>query len=70
MEHLDAFQDALKGWHVHHLNGIRDDNRPENLHAMPQGEHIGLAKPYKERIRKLEAELKELQQLKLTVARG
>ncbi len=59
-----------KGWHVHHLNGIKNDNRPENLMALPHGEHVGLARPYKKRIRELEAELKELQQLKLTVARG
>lgn len=57
------------GYHVHHLNGVRTDNRPENLQALPQGEHIGLARPYKKRILELEAELKELQQLKLTIAR-
>ena len=55
-----------KGWVVHHLNGVKTDNRPENLHAMPNGEHIGLARPYKARIRQLEAEIKEFRQLKLT----
>lgn len=54
-----------KGWVVHHLNGIKTDNRPENLAGMTNGAHRDLAKPYKVRIRKLEIELKELQQLKL-----
>lgn len=46
-EHILVWEDhnkkALpKGWVIHHINGIKDDNRIENLQAMTQGEHINL----------------------------
>ena len=49
-----------EGWVVHHLNGITNDNRPQNLVAMPAQKHrkdhqtINLAR--KQRIRELEEE--------------
>lgn len=51
-----------KGYVIHHLNGIKDDNRPENLLALPKGEHDRLAEPYKKRIRELEIIIQRLSQ--------
>lgn len=45
------------GWEVHHLNGIRSDNRPENLVALPSKEHARVIPILKEKIRRLEAEI-------------
>lgn len=54
-----------KGWIVHHLNGIRDDNRPENLVALDRHIHTerenGLIA--KRRIKQLEQEVKRLKSL-------
>lgn len=48
-----------KGWVIHHLNGLKGDNRPENLVAMPKGDHDTktLVNTLKNRIRELEQEL-------------
>lgn len=51
-----------KGWLIHHINGIKSDNRPENLVAMKAGEHIHQNEPYKKRIRMLEIENRQLRQ--------
>ncbi len=47
------------GWVVHHLNGIKDDNRPDNLLAMPTSKHDNFIPALKARIRELESQLNE-----------
>ncbi len=53
-----------KGWHVHHVNGIGNDNRPRNLVAVPPKKHrilhYSLDEIRKQRIRELEAEVELL----------
>ena len=50
-----------KGWVVHNLNGNMADNRLENLAAVPRktGNISEVVAPYRERLRKLELQLRE-----------
>jgi len=49
-----------KNWLIHHLNGIRNDNRPENLFAMERKNHISeYPNTY---VRKLQEYIKELEE--------
>ncbi len=63
-EHILAWEQANNkplpdGWVVHHINGIRDDNRHENLLGLPKREHHYALQmqAQQKRIRELEAEL-------------
>lgn len=50
-----------KGWLIHHLNGIKNDNRPINLMAMPSKKHLAVLSEKAKRIRALEEEVKMLE---------
>ena len=54
-----------KGWIIHHLNGIKDDNRIENLVALSRKSHAIVMRIYQKRIRDLEQQIKTIQQSKL-----
>jgi|GEM_PF-1629221 len=48
------------GYLIHHLNGIKNDNRPSNLIAMKKNEHVHQAEPFKKKILELEIENEQL----------
>jgi len=53
-----------EGWHIHHLNGIKSDNRPSNLIALAPTKHrekyTTLLQERAKRIRELEIEIQQL----------
>lgn len=52
-----------KGWHIHHLNGIKTDNRIINLVALPSFKHYLVLAEKAKRIQELEALLRQQGQL-------
>jgi len=70
-EHIKVWEEHFgkhlpDAWIIHHLNGLKDDNRIENLLAMPRSVHCPSSIPsvildaYKKRIRNLETQVKAL----------
>jgi ribonucleotide reductase alpha subunit len=39
LEHHVPFEGLMEGQHVHHINGLKADNRPSNLEVMDASEH-------------------------------
>lgn len=51
----------LEDWEVvHHKNGVKDDNRIENLELLPHHHHSGVSVVEHKRIAELERRVKEL----------
>jgi len=51
------------GWIIHHLNGIKDDNRSCNLASMPNKKHYLVLSAKAKRIQQLEALIKNQPQM-------
>lgn len=54
MVYYDVHGEIPEGWVVHHINGIKHDNRVENLVAMPSKKHANLIPFLMNRIAELE----------------
>ena len=57
-----AYGPLSKGWIIHHINGIKSDNRRDNLIALPRTKHstICLMETKTDRIRELEVRVRKL----------
>lgn len=72
LEHIVIWENfynknVTRDFSIHHLNGIKNDNRIENLCLLKKNEHHRLAEPYKKRIKELEVQIANLQQKSLFI---
>lgn len=68
LEHIVVWEEANgkslpAGWIIHHLNGIKTDNRLKNLVALPSKKHYLVLEAKAKRIQELEGLLKSQNQL-------
>lgn len=66
MEHILVWEETHRmplpqGWVIHHLNGIRSDNRRENILGLPDRKHKRVLTAKAQRIRDLESKLARAQ---------
>lgn len=61
-------QPLPEGWIIHHLNGDRADNHPENLVASPSRNHYDFISALTKRIKYLESEIERLKNEKTAEA--
>jgi len=73
-EHILVWEDTHniplpEGWVVHHLNGIKNDNRPVNLVGLPDRTHRRVLAEKAKRIATLENRVKDLEQTLLDMSK-
>ena len=64
LEHIVIWEEANgrplpDGWMIHHLNGLKNDNRPSNLEALKNRKHYLVLQAKARRIQQLEARLRQ-----------
>ena len=73
-EHILVWEDTHnmplpEGWVVHHLNGIKNDNRPVNLVGLPNRTHHRVLAEKAKRIKTLEHRVTKLEQTVLDMSK-